>query len=730
MKKFFSTILVLALVLNVFIVKPFKVYAEPVDGYETVAENSNFVMMFNKDTTDIMIENKATGARWTTYPADWEKDPLAKGLTRGNMGSHLSIDILDAKAEEAVINSYTMSVKGKDFKYNKINNGIRIDYNFDDYKIKISVEFTLTDFGMSARIPQDSISDTDVARIENISLLPFFGAAKKGDDGYIFIPDGSGAIIDFNANYGNFREISRPVYGIDYSKEASESAALEEGFKLPVFGIKKGDNAFLAVITGADMMSNVTAGVDGNRYRAFRAYTTFTYRDLNRLSLAQGWNRTYYKKLSPNPITTDMVVDYHLLNGDKANYSGMAEEYRNYLIENGDLKKSADNNVKFDLTLIGGIKMKKLFLGLPVTANKALTTFEQAETILNELSKKGIENVNVRYLGYNGGGFMSKWTRKIAPALVLGGSKALKNLIEFTKSRNTNLFLSGELMQVYDTGKGFSSSNDSTRSMGNAVAFQYEYRTTTLKVMKDQKHWYLLAPKKILDAVKAFTSSTKKYDLENTALEDIGQMVYSDYNKKSVIYRDKVSGIITDSMKVLSDGMKNVMVTGGNAYTLPYVTNITDIPMEYSNYVAETESIPFYQMVIHGYISYSGEAFNYSENRQDDFLKMMEYGAVPHYIGIYKESSAIKDSTDLDDYFSPNYKEWIDEAAENYKTLKDVYSGINDKVIVKHEKLDAGVYKTTYENGTAIIVNYNDSRYTNGSVAVDGKNFAVVKGGQ
>lgn len=33
-------------------------------------------------------------------------------------------------------------------------------------------------------------------------LLPFFGAASKSDKGYIVVPDGCGAVINFNNKKG------------------------------------------------------------------------------------------------------------------------------------------------------------------------------------------------------------------------------------------------------------------------------------------------------------------------------------------------------------------------------------------------------------------------------------------------------------------------------------------------------------------------------------------------
>ena len=49
------------------------------------------------------------------------------------------------------------------------------------------------------------------------------------------------------------------------------------------------------------------------------------------------------------------------------------------------------------------------------------------------------------------------------------------------------------------------------------------------------------------------------------------------------------------------------------------------------------------------------------------------------------------------------------------------------QAIVSHEKLDEGVYRTTYENGFAVVVNYTDEDYSHNGVAVAAKSYSVLE---
>jgi hypothetical protein len=48
--------------------------------------------------------------------------------------------------------------------------------------------------------------------------------------------------------------------------------------------------------------------------------------------------------------------------------------------------------------------------------------------------------------------------------------------------------------------------------------------------------------------------------------------------------------------------------------------------------------------------------------------------------------------------------------------------------IIGHERLQKGIYRTTYENGAQVIVNYTSERYSDGTISVPPSDFIVVGG--
>ncbi|MGE5558420.1 MAG: DUF5696 domain-containing protein [Bacillota bacterium] len=710
--------------------------ASDLPGYEIAAENAGYRMYFNQTNADVVVKNKTTGEKWSSFPADWEKDPVSMGFLKMKLASQIILDTLNPMEQTTEsANSYVNCVRQGNFTGEPIPNGIRINYDFVDMGIKISLEFQLTKDGFTACVPMKSVKDTPGYRITRISVLPFLGASTYSDKGYLFIPDGSGSIIDFSDNFSkNYLEVVRPVYGREKSTPIREKPGRDEIFRLPVFGIKKNNQAFIAIIEKGDAWSNIHAAVSGYAFGYFRVFSSYTYKDVHQIVLFEGGMRDRNNErtesererawLSPVRMGTDIKISYHLLSGADADYAGMAEVYRNYIIKKWGMRKNTSGALNFNLTLLGGYKMRKLVLGLPMTVVEPLTTFPQSVQILKALKEQGVDKINLKFMGFNEGGYRDRITDAIRPEGALGGAGALKRLIDYTVQNKIALFLNAELLEVTTAGNGFALNRDAARQVTNAIAFQWYWNMYDQRKAVQLGRWQIISPARLLDFATEFTASLKKNKLQNIALESIGDMLYSDYRNKRVILRDKTIDYWHKTLNWLSKETSRTMVTGGSGYTLPYVTDIVNIPMENSNFDIETEPVPFLQMVIHGYIPYSGNPANLSDDTRIHFLRMLEYGALPHYQWIFKPSSAMRLSK-MNYFYSGHYNDWLTDAVNDYKVTQDLYKHIYNKKMIGHERIASGVYKTIYENGVAVYVNYNEPEVNIPSIGSNAGNFLL-----
>ncbi len=144
---------------------------------------------------------------------------------------------------------------------------------------------------------------------------------------------------------------------------------------------------------------------------------------------------------------------------------------------------------------------------------------------------------------------------------------------------------------------------------------------------------------------------------------------------------------------------------------MPYVSTITNIPLYSSNYDLFDYDVPFYQMVVHGYIPYTSKAINASSNAEELLLLSLMTGSGIHYEMMYATPNDFTDS-DFDKLFYANYEGWLERAAEEYKLFNGIISSLSDKTIVKYDRLTEKTFETTYSDGTVIGVDIDNYTYT------------------
>ncbi len=169
-------------------------------------------------------------------------------------------------------------------------------------------------------------------------------------------------------------------------------------------------------------------------------------------------------------------------------------------------------------------------------------------------------------------------------------------------------------------------------------------------------------------------------------------------------------------------GKTKLSFNGGNAYVLPYADLITEVPTHSSGYDLFNEDVPFYQAVLHGWISYTTESIPQSGNPEVTFLTGVETGSELLYVGIYEDASALFD-TEFDHLYGSSYKLWMTQALGYYKSYMPLLEKVKDQVITQHGKLEDGVYLTGYADGTQVVVNYNDADVTVNGVTIPAGGF-------
>ena len=595
-----------------------------------------------------------------------------------------------------------------------------------DTSVTLSVEYMLENNELVVSIPKDSIAyNGNNLTLTDISLMPYFGSDTHAQDGYIFIPDGSGAIMNLFQENSRMNNYSKRVYGQDntISPVTSDQGDGSQIY-FPVYGIAIKDQAFLAVIEQGDAAAFLTANVRNQLNACAYVYPKFRIRQssvetTSRLNVAG--QQIYQKK----PLQSDLTIRYLFTNGDQANYSGMAAAYRRYLQTNGGLPQTAQTaNYPMFINLLGAVSYNTTVLGIPVEDEKPLTTYQQAQTILEQLEQKGIAEPALSYTGWQKGGMENAVATEVRPESNLGGKSAFTGLCNWLKQKNIAFFPEVDFAYVSREGYGFNKNRQAAKNLSDMTAFLYEYDLSLLEQKSDPLST-IVSPSAYAELAQQYRSSSGQWGLSGVGLQNLGNSLNSDFRKDNMIDRQQVKTLVTAMMKQLAGQSESLMVNGGNAYTLANTSLVTGLSLTSGNNYLFDESVPFNALVMHGTVAYTSEPLNQSNDYETEYLRLAETGCIPSFEWMYADNSALKE-TDCR-FYSMHYGAWVDKAAALKQLWTDILSPCHDAVMISHNRIGE-VTVTKYDNGLTIYVNYGDQIAQLDETSVEPRNYLVKKG--
>lgn len=706
-------------------------YGDP--GFQKVAENDKLILSADFTTAEIEITEKASGMKWYSNPQDREADNIAAIKTKLSAQIHVNFLNME-KGVFLEMDNYKDSIKKGQMKSEKIKNGVKFTFGFPTANVYIPVQYILTDDGFQAEIVTAEIKGvgSNPFAVETVALLPYFGAGGLNDDGYLFVPDGSGALINYNNGKHFNQSYSEMVYGRNPTIETIEQEPVKEIISMPVFGAKTNDHAFFGVIVageGCSKISAATSKTDSTYNHVYPSAVLREYSILYEKSDVNAQKASYTIDCSDDLMDgTNYAVRYFFLEGEKANYVGMSELYRDYLKDNNKLKDSPLADKKYTvLDLVGAVSIKKYVMGVKRPVVTALTTYNDVCEVVKELKAQGVENIAINYIGALNSGLNNKIYNTVSPESVLGTKKEFKAMIEFLEKEGVMLFLESNPVDLYENGNGLTENGESTKTFFSHYAFQYKFELDK-NARIEESRWHLLRPQLLSSVTEGFSKSAKEWNVKNVALARMGDTLYSYYFKdEHYASRTKTLTYWDEAMKLADENSDFLMVHGGNVYCAPYADVVTDVADTHSNFDMLDEAIPFYQMTFQGNTLLTGDGINTTVDYEYAFLKALETGSSLKYNLICGDVSQLV-GTDHNTMVSYSYDYWKTTLVEESLVMQKAVAQFAGQEIVNHEILESDVSLTEYESGR-VIVNYRDEAYTYEGQEIAARSYLILSGG-
>ncbi len=589
--------------------------------------------------------------------------------------------------------------------------------NSDKPVFDVTFVYRLEGKELLVEIPFEEIDYNPSYPITKLSVLPNFGAGGTADTGYMLVPDGGGALIHFN----NGKIPQNPYYANNYGWDYAlgrKFVVNETRSAFPAFGIASGDSSFLCVMEDYASVGGINADISGRYHSYNTAYATYVLLHADAFDVSEKSNESVY--LFEAALPSGSITQRYLFT-DSSSYVDLAVRYREYLLNKyPQLALKTDASTPVALEIVGAVDKVKQILGVPTSAPLVLTKYAEATDILKMTLDAGFSNLHVKLSGWTNGGINQKILRSTSLISNLGTEKDLREFLDFAAQAGVPTYLDGVTQFAYDSGiaDGFLTFRDAAKYTTREQVKLKEYNPIWYGQRLMDDAYYLVKPSLMLECMQVLGNAAEKYGAAGVSLRDTGYLLSANYDPRDLVTRHANIALQQEALEAYKDQGLGVMVKYGNDYALPYADIITDMDLNGVGYSMTDENVPFYQIALHGYVNYTGEAINLAGDYETELLNSAEAGAGLSFVFMKESAMALQD-TFYSEYYGADVALWFEKATALYTEYNAQLGHLYGQTIIRHERISDYVTITTYADGTRVYVNYGTTE-----ASVDGVTLA------
>ncbi len=689
------------------------------EGMEYICSLGYVSLFADMTTGHFAVEDMRSGQLYYSVPPMAAQDENAYGTYKKRLQSEIWVN--DLSTDEGVLktrNSWESSNEKGGLVIERLENGLRVWYKFMEELYAIPVEYTLCEDGFRATVLMDSIIEQGDRQIYSISVLPYFGA-QSGEEGWLLVPDGSGARIHFSSEKQEYAPYTQNLYGSDYLQTPDYMANRQEACYLPMLGVQGADSGFLAIADNGAAYGNVKALADGQYTSYNTAYFDFDTRvkqDALIGNVNAFTNKTVvlYEEGAIGIGSTS--VRYCLLESSpETGLKEMAATARAYYAGQEPAVSPLTNALY--VSTAGGYRTKTSVLGIRMELTHPLTTFREAEAWLQEVNQAGL-SIGMVYENYLSAQLRGKAENNLRVDAAVGSNADLTALLE--EAGQGQLFFTVDPLTVEKASWTLSPIKTAVLDMAAMPVQTAAYRRDTWFANANMSKSYLLSLPVATTLLDAFVESLPSAKA-GVCLDALGNKLYADYAENGLSKAEMQAGV-GDLLGV--DG-RAYMMNCANDYAAVGAAALINVPGYSSRYDILDEDVPFYQMVFSGSRQLISKPINSYGDIEEEYLNCLRNGMIPHYQWVQAEPSELQ-NTGLESYFGCSDTYWHDEILTKYEACQSLFRETTGQAIVDYRVLADNVYETVWANGVSVVVNLSTEPYMSEAGQVAARSFVVV----
>ncbi len=677
------------------------------------AENKSILLTVDEETLDISVTDKRVSqtllsgvdASATSVNASW----------KGFLASTLAIDV----SQQTAVITERVDIHSADtvITVTAVENGVDALVDFTKYGQRVRVEIRVYDDSFTISVPADGIEEYGEYAICGLYLLPCLGATHNLErEGYMFVPEGAGAIIDFSDGKGmGNTPYAKRVYGGNIGVDKSVRSQLNrppEMITLPVYGMTYTDTNFgyLAVIEEGAEASEILSYPGGviTEFNWTAAHFTlreeYTMQTTRTLGLRSRESMAYLR---------DMTVRFYLLSGEEANYAGMARRYEKALTDAGALR-DAEIAYRPRLDFLGAESEKFLLWSRLVP----MTTAEEMRDILKDYDQSGLTPPLVIYRGWQTGGLSLNYgSGAIGIEGQLGNTAALEQIKQEIENMGGAFLLEADAV-LANPNRMYNMRVDVVRTIGQTVA-------EVNSGMDLYPAFYYLTPGRTDEILRDYRKNYGQ-TLNGLALMSLPNVLYSYYSVGGNHTRGDTAESYQNTLKAL-DSMTLALEKPLDLY-FSQMDVYLDMPLGTTSYSFLAAEVPFLPMVVSGHVPYYAPWGNFDSNQRRQILKLIEYGAYPSYLITARDVQNLV-NTNSSNVFTAKWDVMKDTVLAADAEIKAIHAKIGGASMIDHSLLTDSAVRVSYQNGVQVYVNYGDTDVEADGVVIPAMGYLVTEGG-
>jgi hypothetical protein len=551
---------------------------------------------------------------------------------------------------------------------------------------------------LTAKLPREWLAQKETLPTE-IDFLPHMGESGSEENGYLIVPNRSNWMLC---------ELR--------GREDTEFVSSEQS-NMPLFGIKNSRFCFAAIVTGMPYDYVTVAGVRANQYYAYPRFVT------------QG-DLPY----------EDIVVEYHFLSGDDADYSGMARCYRKYQLERGACRPLKDRiRESAELAYAAEAVEVRIRMGwkpVPTPVREqtpeneppmhTAVTFQRAEEIMEEFHRQGIRRAEFCLVGWNIRGHDGRYPQLLPVEPALGGEEGLKSLLAKAKTLGYQVTCHSNEYDAYRIADCWDEEYLVKNKDGSAERYDGGWSGGCAYHICPRRAWERFAQKDI--------PMLRKLGFHGLQYLDVFTIVppRKCCDPRHPANRGESAGWMN---KILSRCRTEC---GGSASEggFDFACGSLDFAL-YPNFdlsvklpAAADRIVPLWQLVYHGIILYNPatDTVNYSLKDRRTVLKFLEFGGHPtmYYYSRFVEPAEGRTNWMGDTDLRCGSEEELRNGVAAIKTAAGRQEEMRSTIYAfmeRHDRIAPEVYCTRYSDGSELWVNYGKSPYREKDISVPANDF-------